>query len=260
LILDPTYGEYAHVLERVIGCTVDRLPLERARHYDVDVAYLEEALADNYDLVVLVNPNSPTGRHIPRAKLEPMLRAAPARTRIWIDETYIDYVGPHESLESFAAQSENLIVCKSMSKVYALSGARAAYLCAGPHQLEGLRAITPPWVVSLPAQLAATRALADPAYYAARYRETSAARERLAGDLRAFGWEVVPAVANCLLCHVPANGPDAATIVRRCRERGLFLRDAGNMSRHLGTHCVRIAVKDAATNARMLEIIRRVLG
>ena len=50
--------------------------------------------------------------------------------------------------------SEKVIVCKSLSKVYALSGLRAAYLCAPPHQLEELRALTPPWSVSLPAQIA----------------------------------------------------------------------------------------------------------
>src|ERR1700704_5958001 len=54
LILDPTYGEYAHVLERVIGCTVDRLSLARGDHYEVDLERLEAALADDYDLVVLV--------------------------------------------------------------------------------------------------------------------------------------------------------------------------------------------------------------
>src|SRR5947208_7646255 len=56
LILDPTYGEYAHILERVIGCTVDRLPLLRENQYEVDLARLRSALADQYDLVVLVNP------------------------------------------------------------------------------------------------------------------------------------------------------------------------------------------------------------
>ena len=91
LILDPTYGEYAHVLERVIGCTVDRLTLRRGDHYAVDLSRLEAAFADNYDLVVLVNPNSPTGRHVPLAKLEQLLRLAPARTRVWVDETYHEY-------------------------------------------------------------------------------------------------------------------------------------------------------------------------
>ncbi len=260
LILDPTYGEYAHVLERVIGCKVDRLMLRRADDYTVDLARLEEAMADGYDLIVIVNPNSPTGRHIPRRDLEPLLGRTPLRTRIWLDETYVEYAGPDESLERFAARSENAIVCKSMSKVYALSGARVAYLCAGPHQLEALRAITPPWVVSLPAQVAAVRALQAPDYYAPLYRETAAMRDTLAAALRLLGWNVLPGIANFLLCHLPGDGPDADSIVQRCRAHGLYLRNAAAMSRHLGDRCIRIAVKDAVTNARMIAILREVVG
>jgi histidinol-phosphate/aromatic aminotransferase/cobyric acid decarboxylase-like protein/GNAT superfamily N-acetyltransferase len=258
LILDPTYGEYAHVLEKVIGCTVDRLTLRRDDHFEVDLARLEAALADDYDLVVLVNPNSPTGRHVPRKQLEAVLRRAPLRTRVWIDETYVEYAGAGQSLEVFAAESENVIVCKSMSKVYALSGARAAYLCAGPHQLEDLRAITPPWVVSLPAQIAAVRALQDPDYYSARHAETASLREELADQLRLLDWEVLPGIANFLLCHLPVSGSTAAEIVRHASEHDLFLRDAAAMGSQLGTHALRIAVKDAQTNRRMVEILRAV--
>jgi histidinol-phosphate/aromatic aminotransferase/cobyric acid decarboxylase-like protein/GNAT superfamily N-acetyltransferase len=259
LLLDPTYGEYAHVLERVIGCTVDRLTLSRAHDYDVDLARLMAAADDRYDLIVLVNPNSPTGRVLPADRMREFLRRVPAQTRVWIDETYMEYAGTEHSMESYAAQSENVIVCKSMSKVYALSGARAAYLCAGAHQLEELRAITPPWVVSLPAQVAAVNALLDPGYYAARHRETIALRESFARSLRDLGWEIVPGVANFVLCHLPANGPGAAEIVAQARERNLFLRDASTMGSALGTHAVRIAVKDASTNERMTQILRKVL-
>jgi histidinol-phosphate/aromatic aminotransferase/cobyric acid decarboxylase-like protein len=259
LILDPTYGEYAHVLERVIGCTVDRLPLARAHDFDIDVARLEAALADEYDLVGLVNPNSPTGRLRPRPELERVLRGAPLRTRIWVDETYIEYAGPGQSLEQFAAGSENVLVCKSMSKVYALSGARVAYLCAGPHQLEALRAITPPWVVSLPAQVAAVRALEDPDYYAARYYETSVLRAALTRELRLLGLDVLLSSANFLLCFLPKPGPDAETMVQRCREHRLFLRNAALMGARLGTHAMRLAVKNAATNRRIVEIIRQAM-
>ncbi|MCL5744344.1 MAG: aminotransferase class I/II-fold pyridoxal phosphate-dependent enzyme, partial [Acidobacteria bacterium] len=172
LLPDPTYGEYAHVLARVVGCRVARLALRRAAHYRPDLAELEAAMARGYDLVVLVNPNSPTGQFIPRRLLQPLLEAAPPTTRVWIDEAYLEYAGNDQSLEAFAARSENVMVCKSMSKVYALSGTRAAYLCAAPHQLESLRAVTPPWMVSLPGQVAAVNALQDPAYYAARHHET----------------------------------------------------------------------------------------
>ncbi len=259
LILDPTYGEYAHVLEKVIGCRVERLALAREENYTIAPERLEAVLATGYDLVVLVNPNSPTGRHIPRETLEFILGRVAPRTRVWVDETYVEYAGSGESLEQFAVQSENVIVCKSMSKVYALSGARVAYLCAGAHQLEALRAITPPWVVGLPTQVAAVRALQEPAYYTARYAETARLREQLADGLRALGWDVLPGVANFLLCHLPPNGPDASTLVARCREHGLFIRNAATMSPRLGTHTLRLAVKDGPTNARMLEILRRAL-
>ena len=133
-----------------------------AEEYRLDLGRLELSLAGEYDLVVLVNPNSPTGQHVPREKLEVALRKAPPATRIWVDETYVEYAGADQSLEQFAARSENVIVCKSMSKAYAFSGARVAYLCAGQHQLESLRPLTPPWAVSLPAQIAAVKALEDP--------------------------------------------------------------------------------------------------
>ncbi len=210
--------------------------------------------------MVLVNPNSPTGRHIPREKLQAVLSRAPAQTRVWIDETYSEYAGPAESLEQFAEQTENVIVCKSMSKVYALSGARVAYLCAAPHQLEQLRAITPPWVVSLPAQVAAVNALQDPEYYTIRYRQTKALRAQLANDLQPLGWEVLPGVANFLLCHLPEDGLDAATIVHGCRKRGLFLRDAALMGSQLGTHTIRVAVKDSGTNDQIMNILTQVLA
>jgi histidinol-phosphate/aromatic aminotransferase/cobyric acid decarboxylase-like protein len=250
LLLDPTYGEYAHVLERVIGCQVTRFELHREQQYSVSLQRLSAALRSTWDLVILVNPNSPTGRHIPRSELEAVLREVPASTKVWLDETYVDYLGPGESLERFAAHSRQVVVCKSMSKVYALSGARVAYLCGPRDFIAPLRAITPPWVVSLPAQLAAVRALESPAYYAVSYAETH--------TLRQLGWEAVPGVANFLLCHLPASGPTAAEWTSACRAHGLYVRNAAAMGHRLGEHALRIAVKDEATNQRMLAILHQV--
>src|SRR5262249_54560401 len=155
LILDPTYGEYAHVLEHVVRCRVDRITLSRENNYQLDLEEFERFASRGYDLIVLVNPNSPTGRHVPRSDLKKALRNIPSNTRVWIDETYIEYAGLNESLEQFAVTSPNVVVCKSMSKVCALSGARAAYLCGPMDVMADLRAITPPWAVSLLAQVAA---------------------------------------------------------------------------------------------------------
>ena len=256
LLLDPTYGEYAHVLERVIGCTVERFPLERTAGYAPDLEQLAQAVSRGHDLLVIVNPNSPTGHHLSKTALEGVLAGVPAGTRVWVDETYIEYVGSAHSIEPLAAASDNVVVCKSMSKVYALSGARAAYLCAPAHVLEDLRALTPPWAVSLLGQVAAVEALRDPSYYSARYAETHQLRRELARHLSDCGWDVVDGCANFVLAHLPDDGPDAAAVVARARSQGVFIRDVSSMGRAFGGRAVRVAVKDAAGIARIGEVLR----
>jgi histidinol-phosphate/aromatic aminotransferase/cobyric acid decarboxylase-like protein len=66
-------------------------------------------------------------------------------------------------------------------------------------------------------------------------------------------------MANFSLCHLPAGSIEAADFVAAARERGLFLRELGGMSRTPGPDAFRIAVKDRPTNARMLEILTDIL-
>ncbi len=262
LLLEPTYGEYAHVCENVVKCRLDHLKLERADGYVVPPQALQAAIAGaEYDLVILVNPNNPTGQMISRRDLECVLSAAPPRTRFLIDEAYLDYVGAGESLEDFACRSKNVFVLKSMSKVYALSGARVGYLCGPPEEIRALRRLTPPWIVSLPAQVAAVHALAAPQYYAERYQETHFMRERLMEGLWAIcpGVEVIAGVANFVLCHFPNDRPDAATLVSHCQSRGLFVRPVGGRGTAMGTRAVRIAVRSESENERMLEVLSMAL-
>jgi histidinol-phosphate/aromatic aminotransferase/cobyric acid decarboxylase-like protein len=75
-----------------------------------------------------------------------------------------------------------------------------------------------------------------------------------------LGWQIIAGVANFLLCRLPETGPDAETLIVRCRARGLFLRNAGSMGTNLGERAIRIAVKDAATNRRMVKIISETLA
>jgi histidinol-phosphate/aromatic aminotransferase/cobyric acid decarboxylase-like protein/N-acyl-L-homoserine lactone synthetase len=260
LILDPMYGEYAHVLEQVIGCRVDRLVLSRDEGYTLNIARLAERLRSaRYDLCILVNPNSPTGRHAPRAALETAIAEVSRSTRMWVDETYVEYAGAGESLERFASTHEGVVVCKSMSKVYGLSGVRVGYLCASPATINALRPYSPPWAVGLIGQVAAVHALNDQSYYREQWAVTRGLRDALGAGLRRCGLDVVPGIANFVLCHLPADGPSAGDVVSRAREFGLFLRDVGPMGSALGKHAIRVAVKDAETNGRMLGILERVL-
>jgi histidinol-phosphate/aromatic aminotransferase/cobyric acid decarboxylase-like protein len=261
LVLDPTYGEYTHVLQEIISCRIERFLLHRSNGYRVDLELLREKLSEGFDLFVWVNPNSPTGVHVPKSDVEAVLKESSRCERVWIDETYVDYAGIEHSLEKFAAKSENVLVCKSLSKVYALSGLRVAYLCASPHQLESLRVITPPWSVSLPGQICATQALKSHDYYGMRYRETHNLRMELIAGLRHIGIsEIIPGCANFVMFHLPMECDNARSIVKKCRAHGLYLRDAAGMGSTVGSRAIRIAVKDAGTNQRMLKVLDNVLA
>jgi histidinol-phosphate/aromatic aminotransferase/cobyric acid decarboxylase-like protein len=147
-----------------------------------------------------------------------------------------------------------------MSKAYALSGLRVAYLCAASHQLETLRRLTPPWSISLPAQIAAAHALKAHDYYTLRYRETHKLRTELITGLHELGIsEIIPGCANFVMLHLPIDCDDAHSIVNICRTHGLYLRDVSGMGSVLGNHAIRIAVKDATTNQRMLKVLKKVL-
>lgn len=255
LLMDPAYGEYRHLLEQVVQCHVDYLALDRRQNYKLSLDRLADKTRQEYDWLVLVNPNNPTGQLISRSELEAFLKRVPKSTRVWVDEAYIEYAGSDQSLERFAAAQDNVVVCKSMSKGYALSGMRVAYLCAHPSMIADLRAITPPWVVSLPGQIAAVQALKDPDYYAACYAKTRELGKQLDLGLQKLGLSTHPGVANYVLAHLPAGGPDADHFIRRCRKQNLFIRNASPMGQSLGDYVIRIAVKDEPTIGRMLAIM-----
>lgn len=261
LLVDPSYGEYAHVTERIIGCEVDRFPVRRSDGWRIDPARFAAVVeTGRYDLVVVVNPNNPTGRHAPAAELRAVIDGSQATTRWWIDEAYIGYVDLAESLVGLASIDPRVVVCTSMSKMYALSGVRAAFIAAEPSVASDLRRRTPPWQVSLPAQIAAVEALRDPDHYRAYWQRTHDLRRGLAADLAALGGvEVEESVANFLTITLPADGPSAARFVQDCRRLDVYLRDLSPLSAEYRGRTVRVAVKDDTENARIVAACRSVL-
>lgn len=248
MLLDPMYSEYEHIIGNLLQGEVLRHELKAERDFHVDAEALIEGVRRlRPDAVLLVNPNNPTGQLWPRSGILTFLEQVPPETLVVVDETYLEYVGAAESLEREAARRRNLVVIKSMSKVYALSGARVAYLVAHPETAEQLRPWLPPWPVGLLAQAAAMEALRDPAYYAARYAETHTLRTDLSSRLAHLS--PYPSRANYFLVQ-PA---DAAALAARLRQRDIFVREF--RSGLLAGRCLRISVKCATQNARLVEAL-----
>ncbi len=260
LILDPTYGEYAHVLETVIGCKYDSFELMPDRDFHVDLNELVRAVnSKDYDMVILVNPNNPSGQLIEHDDLISAIKQMAGSTKVWIDEAYIDYAGSENSLGLFAASTANVIVCKSLSKVLALSGLRVAYLSANARLIQRLKTLTPPWSLSLPAQLVLSEALKDRSYYERCYALTHKYRQRLSNALGRCGFAPRSSVANFILVDYPEDLPPVEEFLALCSWRKLLMRNVKSMGKATSDHCFRVAVKDEQTNTRIVEILKSVL-
>lgn len=256
LLIKPCYAEYEYVCRNVIGCQVDQLDLEPTNRFCLEPDLLLSRLkAQVYDLVVVVNPNNPTGAFLPLEFWKSLLPDLPTGPRIWIDECYIDYVDSTQSMESMAATNSQIVICKSLSKCLALSGLRAGYLTLAPELANDLRRITPPWNLGTLTQLGISAALDDPEYYLRKYAETHLNRLWLECQLAERGFQIVPGTANFFLAHLPARIPDKLTFLKKCEEKRLFLRDTFPTSPELGPRTIRFAVKDQLTNQAMLEIV-----
>jgi histidinol-phosphate/aromatic aminotransferase/cobyric acid decarboxylase-like protein len=265
LVLDPSYGEYAHVAAHVVGATVERFELSPRDGFALDLDRWSRRVHDGaFDLVVLVHPNNPTGTVLQPSELGSLLDAIPERTLAWVDEAYVDYAGAELSVEARAAASRNVVVCKTLSKAYALSGLRVAYLVGPEPRVADLRRATPPWCVGLPAQVAAVAALESDAWYRERRAQVHAWRRELLGelerDLRGRGVILFDSCANWLLLQLPDGGATARAVVERCRGRGVFLRDAGATSEVLADRFVRIAVRTPQENRRIVAAISEVMA
>ena len=263
LLLSPMYGEYSHILQHVIGCHITYFVLEDANGFAIDQEELISQACE-HDAVILVNPNSPTGVYC-EAMDDMVSRIAHSRNpnskckMIWVDETYINYLPDAVSLEPLCASLPELLVCKSMSKCYALSGLRVAY--AVSQNMPTLRRYIPPWAVSLPGQLAAVAALRNTAYYAAQYDIIHQQRERMQQALEGLDFRVFSGVANYLLTYLPsASGYSSNRFIEACRAQGLFVRDAQNMGVMLPNNAVRFAVRSPEENETMLAIVQAVLA
>ena len=259
VIPQPSYAEYRHVLTQLHGREVIPFYTDQEDfmlNVDKLVSFIHSVGATG---VCLVNPCNPTGFALPKKDMLALLDGI-AGTPIVVDETYIDYIGKEESLESSVEDYPNLMTLKSVSKFYALSGMRVGYAVAASRIGKQFQLETPPYIVSTPGQMAAIAAFEAEDYYLGRVAETHRLREEFASALRTLpGLRVMPSNINCMLLDLKNTGWRAPDFWQALLDRNLLSRDIGHQGLTESDRYVRVAVLCAEDNQRMVEIISEVV-
>jgi histidinol-phosphate aminotransferase len=253
VVLPPTFEMYAH-FARLQGARVRSVPLDG--RFAVDVPKVEEALRPDAKILYLCTPNNPTGGVVPHAVVERLARATQDRALLVVDEAYVEFADAPSCTE-LLPRYEHLVVLRTLSKAWALAGARLGAVLAAPSVAAFLRRLMPPYPLPTPSVDSALAALdADgralvEAHVAIVRRE----RARVSAALGATTGveEVLPSQANFLTFRCAGS----ERVDARLRSEGVLLRAFRTEPRMRGFLRLSLGLPDE--NDRALGLLARAL-
>lgn len=247
----PTFSEYAFFasLTQTGVRDVWRDPETFLPREDELVAAAGEAI-----LVILTSPNNPTGDVAPLELVARVCDACPGL--VMVDEAYGEFAEPATSAEALLAEHDNLLVLHTLSKAFALAGARCGYVIAAPDVIAALAAVRQIYSVNVLTQAAALAAVRARAEFDPTVEKIVSERSRLYESLaRVEGVRVWPSEGNFILARMAG----ASRVRERLRdERSILVRD---FSYAPGlADCLRITVGTPEENDAVIEALSEIVS
>ena len=197
------------------------------KNYTADIDAILAAVTPRTRIVFIANPNNPTGTYVPFDEIKRLQQKLPPDVILVLDAAYAEYVqrNDYEAGIELVATSENVVMCRTFSKIHGLAAVRLGWLYGPAHIVDALNRVRNPFNVNTPAMKAGIAAIEDAAHV-----ETSVAHNTrwlgwLTQEIGKLGLKVTPSVANFVLIHFPeTKGRTAADADAFLTKRGLILR------------------------------------
>jgi histidinol-phosphate aminotransferase len=226
------------------------VPLDEELGLDLDA--MRAAVDDETTLVVVCNPNNPTGTIKPGEAVEAFIDEIPESVLVVVDEAYHEFVTDprYRTQVPLAVSRPNVVVLRTFSKIYALAGLRIGYAIAQPALLTELRKAQAPLTVSRVAQAAARASLGQPEEVERRRSENAARRHHLAGALAEREIPTAESHTNFIFFEL---GERAEEVVEQMTANGVIIRG-------MGVGWVRATIGNDEENRRFIEALDTALA
>ena len=256
LLWSPTFTEYERALRQVESEVVNLECLNPENNISLR-EIIEATLKVQPELVFLCNPNNPTGALWSIPELEEIVSVLGRAGIICVlDEAFIDFVGAESSFAGRVGEFDNLIILRSLTKIYALAGIRCGYLLSGRSLNQRLGSFLEPWSVNSLALKAAVTALKNDEefikqtiYFIAKERHYLT--EKL-GQLNFL--KLYPASANYILAKVEQSIDCVKLYKDLFTHNRILIRLCGDYV-GLSNNYVRFAVKKERENCRLVQAL-----
>ncbi|MEV6600556.1 histidinol-phosphate transaminase [Actinoplanes sp. NPDC051346] len=209
------------IISAGVGATSVRVP--NTPEHGHDLSAMADAITDRTRLVIVCNPNNPTGTSVRRAELDRFLDTVPSDVLVVLDEAYREFVTDDEIPDGLVAYGDrpNVVVLRTLSKAWGLAGLRVGFLVAQPDVAVAIRKVLTPFSTSLVAQAAALAALDAEDEVKRRCAIVISERERVTEALRKLLPEVPSSQSNFVWLPL---GDQAAAFGAACEQRGVIVR------------------------------------
>jgi histidinol-phosphate aminotransferase len=188
-----------------------------------DLPAMARAVTERTKMILVCNPNNPTGTALRRAELDAFLDAVGPNVLVVLDEAYREFVTDPDVPDGLAAYGDrpNVVILRTMSKAWGLAGLRVGFLIAHPEVAEAVRKVVTPFSTNAPAQAAALSALAATAEMRRRCDLVIAERQRVTEAVRKLVPDVPDSQANFVWLPL---GERAMPFAAACAEGGVIVR------------------------------------
>jgi histidinol-phosphate aminotransferase len=223
------------------------------KEYGFNLDSMAERIAPSTRLIVLANPNNPTGTMIRRDELERFMRKVPDHTLTILDEAYFEYVtdsGYPDALE-YVRQGRPVLVLRTFSKVFGLAGLRIGYGIATPEVIGALYKVRMAFNTNSVAQAAALAAWDDREHVQKSVTLNSVEREFLYRELPKRHLKYVPSYANFILIELEKPASEVTSALLR---HGVIVRPAWGCPT-----CMRVSIGTHEQNVAFLAALDKVL-
>jgi histidinol-phosphate aminotransferase len=251
IIPSPTFLMYEKIVQSFDG-TIVTVPLS---DFSIDLSAICGAVSSKSKIIIINNPNNPTGTGLPTEELSRFLSSLPSDLIVILDEAYIEFkTNPHissllESLESYPL----LVILRTFSKAYGLAGLRIGYGFASETMIESMNLVRQPFNVSSLAQAGALAALDDDEFVEKTCTLVKNGLAYLYAQLDRIGLEYIPTQTNFFLIKTPLGARE--TYGRMLRE-GVIVRSMESFGLK---DYIRINVGLPEENKRFITTLEKVL-
>ena len=252
VMLWPSYAMYP-IYARMFGAEPIQVPFPVDLSLDVDS--LLAAITPDVRMVLLANPNQPTGTKLSEDALGAVIsRAGASGALVAIDEAYFPF--SHSTILPWLADNPQLVVTRTFSKASGLAGARIGFVAADPDVIGNLYKVRSAYDVNAFAALCARTMLAHPQIDSDYVVEVDAGRDVICQRARELGLDPLPGETNFQLIRV-RDTIEPAVLVERLRERGYLVK--GPFSARCLSDCVRVTLGPPRLMAEFCDALNSVL-